>query len=231
MKIGVLGTGVVGQTIAEKLTQLNHQVMIGTRDVKNLLAKTDPDNFGRPAFSEWHKNNSNVEIGTFSEAAASGELIVNATNGMGTMPALELAGKQNLANKVMLDISNPLDFSKGMPPSLFISNTDSLAEQIQRTYPEAKVVKSLNTVTAMVMVNPSIVPGDHSIFINGNDADAKADVKKLLVSFGWQEKNIIDIGDITASRGIEQILPLWVRLMGILKTPLFNYNIVIAPQK
>src|SRR3972149_12118334 len=226
MKIGVLGTGVVGQTIAEKVNQLNHEVMIGTRDVKNLLAKSGPDNFGRPAFNEWHKKNSNVKLGTFSEAASFSEFVVNATNGMGTMPALESAGKENLAGKIILDISNPLDFSKGMPPSLFISNIDSLAEQIQRTYPETKVVKSLNTVTAMVMVNPAIVPGDHNIFVNGNDANAKNEVKKLLISFGWVEKNIIDLGDITAARGVEQILPLWVRLMGILKTPLFNYNIV-----
>jgi len=232
MKIGVLGTGVVGQTIAEKVNQLNHEVMIGTRDVKNLLAKSGPDNFGRPAFNEWHKKNSNVKLGTFSEAASFSEFVVNATNGMGTMPALESAGKENLAGKIILDISNPLDFSKGMPPSLFISNIDSLAEQIQRTYPETKVVKSLNTVTAMVMVNPAIVPGDHNIFVNGNDANAKNEVKKLLISFGWVEKNIIDLGDITAARGVEQILPLWVRLMGILKTPLFNYNIVVAhPQK
>jgi 8-hydroxy-5-deazaflavin:NADPH oxidoreductase len=231
MKIGVLGTGVVGQTIAEKLNQLNHQVMVGTRDVKNLLAKTGSDRFGRPSFSEWNKKNSNVKLGTFSEAASFGELIVNATNGMGTMPALEAAGKGNLSNKIILDISNPLDFSKGMPPTLFISNTDSLAEQIQRTYPETKVVKSLNTMNAYVMVNPSLLPGDHIVFLNGNDAGAKDEVKKLLISFGWKNKNIFDLGDITASRGVEQILPLWIRIMSTLKTGQFNFKIVTAPQK
>jgi 8-hydroxy-5-deazaflavin:NADPH oxidoreductase len=231
MKIGVLGTGVVGQTIAEKLNQLNHEVMIGTRDVKNLLAKSGPDNFGRPAFSEWHKKNSNIKPGTFSEAAAFGELIVNATNGMGTMPSMESAGKQNLANKVMLDISNPLDFSKGMPPSLFISNTDSLAEQIQRTYPDAKVVKGLNTMNAYVMVNPSTLPDDHNVFLCSNDAGAKDEVKKLLMSFGWKDKNILDLGDLTAARGAEQILPIWVRIMSTFKTGLFNFKIVMAPQQ
>ena len=231
MKIGVLGTGVVGQTIAEKLNQLNHEVMIGTRDVKNLLSKSEPDRFGRPSFSEWNKKNNNIKPGTFAEAAAFGELIVNATNGMGTMPALESAGTQNLANKVMLDISNPLDFSKGMPPSLFISNTDSLAEQIQRTYPETKVVKSLNTMSAYIMVNPSVLPDDHIVFLNGNDADAKDEVKKLLMSFGWKDKNIFDLGDITNARGAEQILPIWIRIMSTLKTGQFNFKIVIAPQK
>ena len=231
MKIGVLGTGVVGQTIAEKLNILNHQVMVGTRDVKNLLSKSEPDRFGRPSFSEWDKKNNNIKPGTFSETAAFGELIVNATNGMGTMPALESAGKQNLSGKILLDISNPLDFSKGMPPSLFISNTDSLAEQIQRTYPETKVVKSLNTMSADIMVNPSVLPDDHIVFINGNDAGAKDEVKKLLISFGWKDKNIFDLGDITTARGTEQILPLWIRIMSSLKTGQFNFNIVMPPQK
>jgi len=176
MKIGILGTGVVGQTIAEKLLQLGHQVMIGTRNKKDTLAKTDKDNFGRPPFSEWIKNNTQIKFGTFTEAAESGEFIVNATNGFGTLPALEAAGKKNLAGKVMLDISNPLDFSKGMPPSLFISNTDSLGEQIQRTYPEAKVVKALNTMNAYIMVDPSLLPDDHNVFLNGNDPSAKNEV-------------------------------------------------------
>jgi 8-hydroxy-5-deazaflavin:NADPH oxidoreductase len=231
MKIGVLGTGVVGQTIAEKLTQLNHQVMIGTRDVKNLISKSEPDRFGRPSFSEWNKKNSNIKPGTFAEAAAFGELIVNATNGMGTLPALESAGKENLSGKIILDISNPLDFSKGMPPTLFISNTDSLAEQIQRTYPEAKVVKSLNTMNAYIMVNPLLLADDHTVFINGNDADAKDEVKRLLMSFGWKDKNIFDLGDITNARGTEQILPLWIRIMSTLKTGQFNFKIVMAPQQ
>ena len=231
MKIGVFGTGVVGQTIAEKLNQLNHQIMVGTRDIKNLMAKTGPDRFGRPSFSEWHEKNNNVKLGTFSEAAAFSELIVNATNGMGTMPALESAGKENLANKIILDVSNPLDFSKGMPPTLFISNTDSLAEQIQKTYPETKVVKSLNTMNAYIMVNPSVLSGDHIVFLSGNDTGAKDEVRKLLISFGWKDKNILDLGDITSARGAEQILPVWIRIMSTLKTGQFNFNIVTTSQK
>jgi 8-hydroxy-5-deazaflavin:NADPH oxidoreductase len=228
MKIGILGTGVVGQTIAEKLVQLGHNVMIGTRDKQATLAKTGKDNFGRSPFSEWHKINSNIEFGTYSETASFGEFLVNATNGVGSIDALKMAGENNLANKILLDISNPLDFSKGMPPTLTICNTDSLAEQIQRTFPKTKVVKSLNTLTAMLMTNPGLLPEPTNIFLNGNDANAKEEVKKLLVSFGWKEKNIIDMGDITTARGTEQILPIWVRLWGTLQTPMFNFKIVVS---
>ena len=228
MKIGILGTGVVGQTIAEKLVQLGHQVMIGTRDKQATLAKTGKDNFGRPPFSEWLRNNSKVQFGTYSEAASFGELLVNATSGTGSIEALKLAGENNLASKILLDISNPLDFSKGMPPSLTICNTDSLGELIQRTFPKLKVVKSLNTLTAYLMVNPGLLPEPTNIFLNGNDAEAKSEVKKLLTTFGWNEKDIIDLGDITTARGTEQLLPIWVRLWGTLQTPMFNFKIVVG---
>ena len=227
MKIGILGTGVVGQNIAEKLSQLGHEVMMGTRDKQVTLAKSGKDNFGRPPVSEWLKNNSKVQLGTFTEAAEFGELLVNATNGFGTMPALEAAGNNNLSGKIIIDISNPLDFSKGMPPTLFISNTDSLAEQIQRTYPDTKVVKSLNTMNAYIMTNPKLLPESTNVFMNGNNSNAKAEVKKLLNSFGWNEKDIIDMGDISTARGTEQILPIWVRLWGTLQTPMFNFKIVV----
>jgi predicted dinucleotide-binding enzyme len=228
MKIGILGTGVVGQTIAEKLVQLGHQVMIGTRDKQATLSKTGEDNFGRPAISEWLKNNSKVQLGTYSEAASFGEFLINATSGTGSLEALALAGKNNLADKVLLDISNPLDFSKGMPPTLTICNTDSLGEQIQRTFLKVKVVKSLNTLNAYLMVNPGLLPEATNIFLNGNDSSAKAEVKKLLSSFGWNDKDIIDMGDITTARGTEQILPIWVRLWGTLQTPMFNFKIVVG---
>jgi 8-hydroxy-5-deazaflavin:NADPH oxidoreductase len=228
MKIGILGTGVVGQTIAEKFQQLGHSVMMGTRDKQATLAKTGKDNFGRPPFSEWLKNNLKVQFGTYSEAASFGEFLVNATSGTGSIEALKLAGENNLANKVLLDISNPLDFSKGMPPTLTICNTDSLGEQIQRAFPKLKVVKSLNTLNAYLMVNPGLLPEVTNIFMNGNDSTAKAEVKKLLTSFGWNSKDIIDMGDITTARGTEQILPIWVRLWGALQTPIFNFKIVVG---
>jgi predicted dinucleotide-binding enzyme len=169
-----------------------------------------------------------IKLGTFKEAAAYGTLIVNATNGNGTLAALESAGKENLAQKVILDISNPLDFSKGMPPSLFISNTDSLAEQIQIAFPDAKVVKSLNTLNAYLMVNPGLLPGDHNVFLNGNDLEAKKQIRELLLSFGWKSDNIIDLGDITTARGTEQWLPLWSRLWMATNNPMFNLKIVFG---
>lgn len=228
MKIGILGTGVVGQTLAEKLSQLGHQVMMGTRDKKATLEKTGKDNFGRPPFSEWLKNNSIVQFGTFPETAAFGQLLVNATSGTGSIEALKMAGENNLGEKILLDASNPLDFSKGMPPTLTICNTDSLGELIQRTFPKLKVVKSLNTLNAYLMTNPKLLPESTNLFLNGNDTGAKNEVKKLLMSFGWNEKDIIDMGDITTARGTEQILPIWVRLWGTLQTPMFNFKIVVS---
>jgi len=226
MKIGIFGTGMVGQTIADKLTQLGHKVMIGTRSKESSLAKTGKDNFGRPSFGEWINNRKEIQIGTYSETALFGEFLVNATSGIGSLDALKTAGEKNLSGKILLDISNPLDFSKGMPPTLTVCNTDSLGEQIQRSFPETKVVKSLNTVNANVMVQPSMLQDSTNIFLNGNDSNAKAEVKKLLISFGWNEKDIIDMGDITTARGTEQILPVWIRLMVTLQTPVFNFKIV-----
>jgi predicted dinucleotide-binding enzyme len=228
MKIAVLGTGVVGQTLAEKLALLGHDVTIGTRDVKKTLATKGTDRFGRPAFGEWHSGHPTIKIATFADAAASGELIVNATNGMGSLTALEQAGKENMKNKILLDVSNPLDFSKGMIPSLSVSNTDSLGEQIQRAFPATKVVKSLQTINASLMVNPALVPGDHTIFLGGNDAEAKLKIRGLLMTFGWKDENILDLGDITSARGTEQILPLWIRIMGTLQHPFFNFRIVVG---
>jgi hypothetical protein len=228
MKIAVFGTGVVGQTLSEKLAELGHEVMIGTRNVEQALSRTGNDSFGRPPFAEWLKKNAGIKLGTYGDAGAFGEFIVNATNGTGTLPALEQAGKKNLSGKVMLDTANPLDFSKGMPPSLFVCNTDSLGEQIQRAYPDLKVVKGLNTMNAYLMVNPGLLPEDHHVFLNGNDAGAKSKVKEVLKSFGWKESNIIDVGDITTARGTEQLLPIWVRLWGALQNPMFNFKIVMG---
>lgn len=226
-KTGILGTGIVAQTIAEKLNNLGHDVMLGTRNVPDTLARINKDNFGRPGVGEWQKN-TGIKIGTFADAAAFGDLLINATNGNGALPALELAGKENMKGKVLLDISNPLDFSKGFPPSLTVCNTDSMAEQIQRAYPETRVVKSLNTMNAYVMVNPGLIPGDHTVFLSGNDADAKAEVSALLASFGWKENNMIDMGDITTARGTEMLLPIWVRLYGAFKSGNFNFHIAKA---
>jgi len=226
MKIGIMGTGMVGQILAAKLVEVGHDVKIGTRDVNKTLARTDPDPFGNPPFGEWQKKNPKVKLGTFAETAAHGEVLINATAGTGALPALKSAGEANLKGKILMDVSNPLDFSKGMPPTLTVCNTDSLGEQIQRAFPKVKVVKTLNTTNAYVMINPRQVgSGDHHIFVCGNDADAKTKVTGYLKNwFGWKE--VIDLGDITNARGTEMLLPIWVRLMGALQTPMFNFKIV-----
>jgi 8-hydroxy-5-deazaflavin:NADPH oxidoreductase len=223
--IVILGTGVVGQTLAAKLAGSGYEVMLGTRNINETLAKNEKDSFGRPPFKDWYKQNPQIKIGTFAEAASFGELIINATNGKGSLEALKLAGEGSLSGKTILDISNPLDFSKGMPPTLTVCNDDSLGEQIQRQFPKANVVKSLNTMNAWVMVNPGMVNGDHTVFVSGNNPDAKKEVKDLLTGFGWKEKNILDLGDISTARGPEMILPIWVRILAALKNPSFNFHI------
>ena len=211
MRFGVLGTGMVGLAISNRLAELRHEVMIGTRDPSKSTDKLK-------------SLQETVQVGTFAEAAAFGEILFNATGGGVSIEALQMAGESNLNGKVLADISNPLDFSKGMPPSLFVSNTDSLGEQIQRTFPDVKVVKTLNTVTAAIMVNPqSVAVGEHDMFVCGNDADAKDQTLKVLKEFGWS--HIIDLGDLSAARGMEMYLPIWLRLWGALGSGMFNIRI------
>jgi 8-hydroxy-5-deazaflavin:NADPH oxidoreductase len=215
MKIGVLGTGVVGRTIGTRLVAIGHEVIMGSRSADNSDA------------AEWAAEaGAGASHGTFADAALASELLFNCTLGTGSIDALSSAGAEHLAAKVVVDVSNPLDFSKGMPPSLWVCNTDSLGEQIQRAFPDALVVKSLNTMNCEIMVDPTRVPGDHVVFVSGNDAGAKAQVTQLLVSFGWGEGRIIDLGDIATSRGTEMYLPLWLELYGALGTGSFNINVV-----
>ena len=224
MKIAIIGTGMVGQALAAQFSELGHQVTVGTRNVAATLAKTEADGMGNPPFSAWIKGHTSVVLKTFAEAASQAELVVNATSGHGSLEALKLAGTENLAGKILMDIANPLDFSQGMPPFLFVANQDSLGEQIQKTFPEAKVVKTLNIVTAALMVNPGMAAGgDHSMFVSGNDAQAKATVISILKDFGW--KDIIDLGDITNARGTEMLLPIWIRTWGAIGTPFFGFKI------
>lgn len=213
MKIGILGTGMVGETLGSKLVELGHEVRIGGRAPKN--EKGDA----------WAKRvGERGSYGTFAETAAFGEIVFNCTKGEGSVDAVR-AGKASLAGKILVDVSNPLDFSAGFPPSLFVSGNDSLAERIQREVPEAKVVKALNTVSCEVMVDASRAGGDSDLFVSGNDAEAKATVRRFLrEQFGWN--NIVDLGDITTARGTEAYLLLWVRLWGTLKTGDFNIKIV-----
>jgi predicted dinucleotide-binding enzyme len=223
MKIGIIGSGIVGQTLGAKLVAVGEDVVLGTRSPDKLDEKRG---MGAP-LGEWLKATGNKgRLAKFSDAGAHGEIVINATHGMASLDALKLAGDKNLSGKILIDVSNPLDFSRGFPPTLSVCNDDSLAEQIQRAFPTAKVVKTLNTMTALVMVDPEkIGGGDHDVFISGNDAAAKARVTELLKRwFGW--RSVIDLGDITTARGAEMILPIWVRLLGMLGTPMFNFKIV-----
>ncbi len=216
MKIAVLGTGMVGDAIGSKLIELGHIVMMGSRT---------EDNEKAIAFASKHPDKASN--GTYSDAAAFGELIFNCTAGVGAIEALNMAGENNLNGKILIDISNPLDFSKGMPPTLSIVNNNSLGEEIQKAFPQVKTVKALNTMWCGLMVNPAIVNGgDHSTFLCGNDADAKEKVKEILKSFGWLDKNIQDLGDITKSRSTEMYLPLWLSIYGATNNGAFNIKIV-----
>ena len=223
MDIGILGSGVVGQVVGRALARGGHRVVIGTRDPANL----DETRGMGGSLAQWLESaGPNARVATPPEAGAHGEVIVNATAGTGSIQALRGAGEENLRGTIVIDISNPLDFSRGMPPTLTVCNTDSLGEQIQRAFPQAKVVKTLNTVTAALMVNPAAVGGgDHHVYVSGDDADAKAQVSTWLREwFGWRE--VVDLGDISTARGTEMMLPMWVRLWGALGTPMFNFRIV-----
>ena len=225
VRFGIFGTGVVGKTIAARLDGMGHEVTVGTRDPEETTSLAEPDAYGNPPFSAWQEEHPEVKLAAFSEAAAHGEMVVNAASGVVSLEALELAGGDNLNGKILVDISNPLDFSQGMPPTLSVSNTDSLGEQIQRRFPEAKVVKTLHTMNASLMVDPTQLAGaDHTVFVSGNSAEAKETVTELLRSMGWTD--IIDLGDITTARGTEMLMPIWLRLFGALQKPVFNFKIV-----
>jgi 8-hydroxy-5-deazaflavin:NADPH oxidoreductase len=216
MRIGILGTGVVGATIGTKLVQLGHDVRMGAREATNAKAAAWAAPLGERA-----------SHGTFADAAAFGELLFNCTAGTASLAALEAAGRDALGAKVLVDVANPLDFSRGFPPTLSVCNADSLGEQIQRAFPELRVVKALNTMNTAVMVDPSRVPGDHDAFLCGNDAGARAQVTAILRDwFGW--RHVVDLGDITAARGTEMILPLWLRLYGTFKTGDLNFHVARA---
>jgi predicted dinucleotide-binding enzyme len=214
MKIAVLGTGGVGRTIATKLVELGHEVTMGSRSADS------------EGLREWlGEAGEGANGGTFADAASGAELIFNCTAGEASLDALAAAGAENLAAKVLVDVANPLDFSRGMPPTLTVCNDDSLGERIQAAFPEARVVKALNTVNARVMTDPGRLPGAHNIFVCGDDEGAKATVSELLESVGWPAESIVDLGGIEAARGTEMYLPLWLRLMGALGSADFNIQI------
>ncbi len=225
MKVAVLGTGMVGRTLAARLAELGHAVTIGTRDVDATIARTGSDAHGQPAVRR---------VGRGQPAGGAGHVRRRGRRRRAGAerhcrdridPGPEAAGRDRLAGKVLLDIANPLDYSQGFPPSLFVSNTESLAEQIQAAFPEVRVVKSLNTMNAFLMADPrQLADGDHSVFVSGDDADAKEVVTELLRSFGHTD--IVDLGDLSTARGTESLLPVWVRLYGVMGTPMFQFKVV-----
>ncbi len=224
MKVGILGTGTVGRSLAAGFAANGHDVMIGTRDVDALMARTEPDGMGAPPFAAWHADHGDVRVGPFAETGAHGELLVNATLGAASIDVLRAAGAGDIDARIVIDASNPLDFSSGSA-SLFVGIDDSLAERIQREFPAARVVKAWNTMTAALMIDPSqVAGGDHSIPICGDDADARREVAALLGDFGWRD--VVDLGDLTGARAMETYVLLWLRLYTSVGTPMVNIKVV-----
>ena len=217
MRIAVLGTGAVGTTLGSGLVRSGHEVRMGSRAAGNAKAVA------------WvAESGAGASEGSFADAASWGEVVVNATGGLVSIDALTAAGAENLAGKVLLDVSNPLDFSEGFPPKVAQPDGRSLAEQIQSTFPDARVVKTLNTMNTVVMTDPRSLSGTHSVFVAGDDASAKAVAAELLAGFGWEPDEIVDAGGIAAARGLELYLPLWLSLMSSFGTPAFNVSVVRA---
>jgi len=230
MDIGIIGSGTVARTLAAKLLELGHSVMISSRDTS--LAKDLGRRGTLPSADDFaaaqRELGREAAAGSFADAAVHGEVVINATAGGHSLEALEAAGAANLAGKILVDLANALDFSGGMPPTLLFCNTDSLAERIQAAFPEARVVKTLNTANAVVMVDPARLGEPTTMFVAGDDREAKEWVRTELLEswFGWRQ--VLDVGDITAARGLEMWMPLWLRLMGATGTPWFNLRIVTA---
>ncbi len=219
LDIAVLGTGPVGRAVAGRLAQLGHSVTVGTRDPGGTAARAD--------YAGWAAEHPQVRLATFSDAASGADLVVNASGGDVALGILEAAGTQNLAGKVLLDISNPLDGSAGFPPTLFVKDDDSLGEMIQRAHPDARVVKSLNTMNNSLMVDPQRLGEDSTVFVSGDDAEAKATVVQLLRQLGHGD--VIDLGGIDTARGPEMWLPLWIRINLALGGNDFNIKVVRGP--
>ncbi len=224
MKIAVLGTGGVGKAFAQKLISIGHEVYLGTRNPAESLQKT-----GEGSLRDFLLQHPNIHLHSFNDAASYADLLINVCSGAGSPDMLRSILPAHVQGKILIDISNPLDFSKGMPPSLLpqYSNTHSLGEELQALAPQAKVVKTLNTMWNGLMLYPAqLADGDHLNYLCGNDAKAKQQVMQLLNSFGWKNENILDLGDLSGARATEATLPIWLRIYGVKKTGAFNFRIV-----
>jgi 8-hydroxy-5-deazaflavin:NADPH oxidoreductase len=224
MKVAIIGSGIVGQTLGKKLVEIGHDVILGTRD----LSKLDEAKGWAGSLSDWLVEVAQkAKVATFAEAAAYGEIAINATHGMASLEALQMAGADNLRGKILIDVANELDFSQGMPPKSLASDTISLAEKIQAAFPDTKVVKTLNTMNCQMMIDPKqLAGGNHTVFVSANDPDAKAKVIELLQSFGWTD--IFDLGDIGSARATEMLMPIWLRAFGKLGNVPYNFKIVVG---
>lgn len=220
MNIAILGTGTVGQTLAEKCLAQGYAVSIGTRNVQSTLSKT-----GEKTVSDWLEKNTAAQLQTFDDAVLNATLVINALKGEHCLQVFESIPKQRLDNKIIIDLSNPLDFSKGFPPTLLpgLNNSSSLGEALQQVHPAARVVKTLNTMWCGLMLAPQLIgQAPHVNFISGNDAAAKETVMNFLQGFGWRREQLLDLGDITAARGTEGYLLLWTRIYAATKNGAFN---------
>ncbi|HWJ25144.1 MAG TPA: NAD(P)-binding domain-containing protein [Flavisolibacter sp.] len=209
MKIGIFGTGMVGRILAEKLVSDGNEVMIGTRNVENTLAKNEPDILGNPPYKEWQEKNIKVKLGTFADTAKFGEIIFISTFGDVAINAIDMAGKEAFAGKIVIDTTNPLDLSNGVPPGFSGTVGNSLGEQIQKHIPLAKVVKAFNTLSMHIVVNPKRKEGEPVLLIAGNDESAKNAVSEIAKSWGWND--IVDLGGISESFYMESFALLWIR--------------------
>ncbi|MEU5535931.1 NAD(P)-binding domain-containing protein [Streptomyces sp. NPDC020362] len=197
MRYAVLGTGEVGRTLGGRLVELGYDVTLGSRTKDN------------PIGQEWATAvGGRAHAGAFADAAAAADVVLNAVGGRVALDALRAAGAEHLAGKVVVDVCNPLAFEDGQV-RLDPVESDSVAEQIQRMFPDARVVKAMNTVNCQVMVDPGRVPGEHNLFVCGNDAGAKGQVTELLGEFGWPAERVLDLGGIRSARAMEMLLPLW----------------------
>jgi 8-hydroxy-5-deazaflavin:NADPH oxidoreductase len=224
MKITILGTGMVGKAHAAKLSGLGHRVTIGTRDVEKTMHNTNKDMSGESSIADWLKEHDLVLLKAFGESIADADIVINCLNGHATLKVMPTLVEQ-LKGKTLIDVANPLEFPEGQPPYAFISNTGSLGEQVQAMLPDTKVVKAFNTITAALMVDPSLAAdGNHNLFIAGNDESARREIARFAQDiYGW--KNVIDLGDMVAARGTESLLLIWLRLWGVLQTPMFGFKI------
>ena len=215
--------------MAAKFISIGHEVMIGTRDVTESLTRTENDRYGNPGFGNWIKSNPAVKVGTIAEAAAFGEILVNATQGASSVSTFKAADARHLDGKVIIDVANPLDFSKGMPPGLIpeLSNFNSVGEEMQKNFPQARIVKTFNTMWCGLMVNPQMIGnGEHLNFLSGNDAEAKAKVRSLLKEMGWKDESLSILEILLCTWDRRPCSRLWIRLMNLKQTAAFNFRIV-----